>query len=165
MRDNSRYLKWCMKQPRGVRLAAPSQNLVKAYLEKSHSAFKSMQLNAQAGIIEWTVSASYYAKYFAVYALLSKIGAKCEIHDCTIALFEYLFAHVDSHHLVRELKQSKDDRIDAQYYSREIQVNLQQVMDQTRNFMLEIEKIIDSLTPGTIMSLQKKLRELVATQR
>jgi uncharacterized protein (UPF0332 family) len=64
--------------------------LVKAYLEKSRNALKSMEVNAQASIIEWAVSASYYAKYFAVYVLLSKVGVKCEIHDCTITLFEYL---------------------------------------------------------------------------
>ena len=51
-----------------------------------------MEINAQAGLIEWAVSASYYAEYFEVYSLLSKIGVKCEIHDCTIALFDYLFS-------------------------------------------------------------------------
>lgn len=61
-----------------------SENLVKAYFQKSRNALKSMEVNAQAGLAEWSVSASYYAKYFAVYSLLSKIGVKCEIHDCTI---------------------------------------------------------------------------------
>lgn len=87
MRDNSRYLKWCMKQGKGIRLTKPSENLVKAYVAESRNALKSMDVNAKAGISEWAVSASYYARYFAVYALLAKIGVKCEIHDCTIARF------------------------------------------------------------------------------
>jgi len=91
MQNDKRYLNWCLKQSKGIRLVKPSDNLVKAYLEKSRNALKSMEINAQANIVEWAVSASYYAKYFAVYALLSKIGVKCEIHDCTITLFEYLF--------------------------------------------------------------------------
>jgi uncharacterized protein (UPF0332 family) len=66
-----------------------------------------MEVNAQANIEEWTVSASYYAKYFSVYALLSKIGVRCEIHDCTIALFGYLFSSAGYDHLVRELKQCR----------------------------------------------------------
>jgi uncharacterized protein (UPF0332 family) len=115
MRDDKRYLRWCLRQERGIRLTAPSDNLVKAYLEKSRNALRSMEVNAQADIEEWAVSASYYAKYFVVYALLSKIGVKCEIHDCTIALFGSLFSTVECHHLVRELKQSKDDRVDVQY--------------------------------------------------
>ena len=82
------HLKWCLKQRKGVRLVKPSENLVRAYLEKSRNALRSMEVNAREGILEWAVSASYYAKYFAVYALLSKVGARCEIHDCTITLFE-----------------------------------------------------------------------------
>ncbi len=55
-------------------MVAPSENLVRAYLEKSRTAIKSMELNANAGPAEWAVSASYYARYFAVFAILSKRG-------------------------------------------------------------------------------------------
>ena len=48
MQDDRQYLKWCLRQERGIRLVAPSDNLVKAYLEKSHNALKSMEVNAQA---------------------------------------------------------------------------------------------------------------------
>ncbi len=160
MRDNEQYLKWCLRQERGIRLSAPSENLAKAYLEKSHNALKSMEVNAQAGIEEWAVSASYYAKYFAVYALLSKIGVKCEIHDCTIALFGYLFSTAEFHQLVRELKQSKDDRVDVQYYSRKLKVTLAELMQQTKQFVLQIEELIDGLNAEKIAALQQKLREL-----
>jgi hypothetical protein len=43
----------------------PQQNpqlLVKAYLEKSRNALKSMEIKVQASLVEWAVSASYYAK-------------------------------------------------------------------------------------------------------
>jgi len=110
MRDNRRYLRWCLKQSKGIRLVEPSENLANAYLRKSRNALKSMELNAQADIAEWSVSASYYAKYFVIYALLSKIGVKCEIHDCTIKLFEYLFRDSVSSELIRELRRSKEHR-------------------------------------------------------
>ncbi len=93
-----------MKQAKGIRLVKPSDNLVKAYLRKSRNAVKSMEVNAGVGITEWAVSASYYAKYFAVYALLQKIGMKCEIHDCTIALFDHLFHESIPKQLVQELR-------------------------------------------------------------
>lgn len=48
---------------------------------------------------------SYYAKYFAVYALFCKIGLKCEIHDCTISLFRYLFGS-EAPELASEFEQS-----------------------------------------------------------
>ncbi len=87
--DKSR-LDWCLKQTKGIKFTHPSENLTKAYHAKSATALKSMEINAQNNLTEWAVTASYYAKYFAVYSLLCKLGVKCEIHDCTISLFEYL---------------------------------------------------------------------------
>jgi uncharacterized protein (UPF0332 family) len=165
MRDSKQYLKWCLRQERSIRLTAPSDNLVKAYLEKSRNALRSMEVNAQADIEEWAVSASYYAKYFAVYALLSKIGVKCEIHDCTIALFGYLFSTIEYHHLVRELKQSKDDRVDVQYYSRELKIELADLMQQAKQFVLQIEELIDSLNAEKVATLQQKLKELTHARK
>ena len=160
MRDNKQYVTWCLKQERGIRLVAPSDNLVKAYLEKSHNALKSMEVNAQANLQEWAVSASYYAKYFAVYGLLSKIGVKSEIHDCTIAVFGYLFSTTGYDQLVRELKESKDDRVELQYYSRQLKINLTNLMQQTKQFVLRIEELMDGLNAEKVAGLQQKLKEL-----
>ena len=162
MQNERRYLKWCLDQSKGIRLAKPSENLVKAYLEKSKNALKSMDVNAKAGITEWAVSASYYARYFIVYTLLSKIGVKCEIHDCTIALFNYLFGDSVPPQAVRELKQSKENRIEIQYYTRHVEVDLDRLMNQTKIFVLEIEKLIDGLNQEKIVALQKKLKNLIS---
>lgn len=160
MHQNKRYLEWCLNQSKGIRIVKPSDNLLKAYLRKARSALKSMEVNAEVGIIEWAISTSYYAKYFAVYALLSKIGVKCEIHDCTIALFDYLFGDSIPQRLIQELKQSKEDRIETQYYTKEINVNMNKLIDQAKNFVVEIEKIIDGLNVERIKLLQKKLGSL-----
>ena len=105
---------------------------------------------------------SYYAKYFAVYALLQKIGIKCEIHDCTIALFDHLFGDSIPKLLIQELRRSKEDRIEMQYYTQEIKMDLKQLMNQTKNFVLEIEKVMDGLNTESIMLMQKKVRELAS---
>jgi len=160
MRNDKRYLRWCKRQSKGIRIVNPSDNLTKAYLEKSRNALKSMEVNANAGITEWAISAAYYARYFAVYALLSKIGAKCEIHDCTIALFNYLFGSAVQAEMVTQLRQSKQDRIDAQYYSKTIRVDFNDLTSQTKQFMLEIEKLIDGLDAQAINALRSKLNKL-----
>jgi uncharacterized protein (UPF0332 family) len=165
MQDGKGYLKWCLKQAKGIRIVKPSDNLHKAYLRKARSAIKSMEVNAGVGITEWAVSASYYSKYFAVYALLQKIGVKCEIHDCTIELFDYLFHDSIPKQLIQELRRSKDDRIEAQYYTQEIKVDLEQLVNKTKNFVLETEKIIDALNSERIEQLQKKLKELVSSSK
>lgn len=160
MQDDKRYLDWCLKQSKGIRLVKPSDNLVKAYLEKSRNALKSMEINAQASLVEWAVSASYYAKYFAVYALLSKIGVKCEIHDCTITLFEHLFCDSVPREIIKDLRNSKEDRVETQYYTHEISVDLEQVKKKTKKFVLEIENVIDGLNSEKIEELQKRLKVL-----
>ena len=136
-----------------------------AYHLKSRNALKSMELNAKAGIAEWAVSASYYAKYFAVYALLARIGAKCEIHDCTIALFEHLFGDTVSARLIQELKHSKRDRVEMQYYATVVKADMRQVIAQTKNFLLEAEKVLDSLDTQSVLNLQNKLRRLTPATR
>jgi uncharacterized protein (UPF0332 family) len=151
-------LDWCLKQSKGIRIVAPSDNLVKAYREKSKNALKSMEINAQAGLVEWAVSASYYAKYFAVYSLLSKIGVKCEIHDCTITLFEYLFCDSIPKEVIKDLRESKADRVEMQYYTQQISVNLEQVIKGTKKFVLEIENVADGLNSERIAELQKRLK-------
>lgn len=139
------YLKWCLKQSKGIKLLKPSENLARAYLGKSRNALKAMKVNAEAEIIDWAVSASYYAKYFAVYALFWKLGVKCEIHECTIALFEYLFRGKVSDDLIKELR---------------VSVDLDKVTEQTTAFVLKIEELIDSLDQSTVAGLQNELRKL-----
>jgi uncharacterized protein (UPF0332 family) len=162
MQNDKRHFDWCLQQSKGIRIVTPSDNLVKAYREKAKSALKSMQVNAQADLVEWAVSASYYAKYFAVYALLMKIGVKCEINDCTITLFEILFCDNVPKEIIKELRDSKADRVEMQYYTPQISVDLEQVLRKTKKFVLEIESIIDGLTSHRIMELQKRLKDLAS---
>lgn len=160
MDDNRRYLRWCLNQSKGIRIVKPSENLVRAYSAKSRNALKSMEINANAGLDDWAVSTSYYAKYLAVYALLAKIGAKCEIHDCTIALFEHLFGNSVPKELIEELKRSKEDRIETQYYTQEIDVDLEQLVKKTKKFVLDIEQIADGLNSERTITLQKRLKSM-----
>ncbi len=48
-----------------------------------------------------------------------------------------------------------------QYYTEEVKVDLKQLVNQTKNFVLYIERIIDELNAGRIVLLQKEVKELV----
>jgi uncharacterized protein (UPF0332 family) len=156
----AKYLKWCARQKKGIRIVRESENLKKAYLKKSHEALRSMQINAKEGIGEWVVATSYYAKYFAIYALLSRIGVKCGIHDCTIALFSSLYADKLPKRLVDDLRQAKDDRVEAQYYTTEISMDMQEMIEKTTDFVLKIEEIIDGLSAQKTADKRRELRAL-----
>lgn len=160
MQKDKGFLDWCLRQKKGIRIVKPSENLVKAYRQKSRNALKSMEVNAQASLVDWAVSASYYSKYFAAYALLSKIGVKSEIHDRTITLFEHLFSDSIPKEIIKDLRESKEDRVEAQYYTQEISVDLEQVMKRAKKFVLAVEKVTDELNTEKIAELQKKLKIL-----
>ncbi|MGI0074864.1 MAG: HEPN domain-containing protein [Nitrosotalea sp.] len=158
MSVEKKYLKWCAKQKNGIKLIKESENLQKAYLNKSKIAVQSMKVNAKAGLDEWTISTSYYAKYFAVYALLSRIGIKCEIHTCTISLFSYLFSNDISPQLMQDLRQAKDDRVDAQYYTTAVTINSSKILADTKNFVIRVEEIIDRLNSQKISDIRNKIK-------
>lgn len=160
MKTDKQYLKWCAKQSKEIRIVKESTNLQNAYLKKSNEAMRSMQVNAKEGIDEWVISTSYYAKYFAIYALLSRLGIKCEIHDCTIALFGYLFAD-NLPSFFEDIQQAKEDRVEAQYYTTSIPIDSQKIVSKTKEFVLKIEEIIDSLNPEMISDTRSKLKKLV----
>jgi uncharacterized protein (UPF0332 family) len=117
-----------------------------------------MKINAKEGIEEWVVATSYYAKYFAIYVLFSKIGIKCEIHDCTIALFESLFAEAFPKQLLDDLKQAKEERVEAQYYTSETPIDSREVITKTTDFVLTIEEFPDGLSLERVAELRKELK-------
>ena len=69
-------LVWCLKQKRGIRIIEPNPNLTKAYLKKSVSALNTMTAALKIEESDWIATTAYYARYFALYALLMKMGIK-----------------------------------------------------------------------------------------
>ena len=160
MKDDG--LTWCFKQKRGIRITEPNQNLTKAYLKKAASALNTMTATMQINEIEWTATAAYYARYFALYALLMRIGVKSEIHDCTINLAQLLANNKSlSQKLVDEIAEAKQTRIDTQYYiaTQLNQKQIRQNAETARKFVLEIEQTIENITTEQINTIRTRLKE------
>ncbi len=112
-------LEWCRAQKRGLRLTAPSSRLAAVFLGKAQSALNMLDSALGKGEMEWVAATAYYAKYFALYAILTKCGISCEIHDCTLLAMRTLFVErgkLDAS-LYEDILDSKDLRIDLQYYA------------------------------------------------
>ena len=164
--DSEEKIKWCLKQKRGIKIVEPSDNLCKIYLEKAREALKAAIINSRYSINSWAISASYYAKYFSIYALLSKIGIKSEIHDCTIELFSFLFKDKVDEGLIKDIKRSKESRIEFQYYSPIIKpkVDHKKLESETRKFIEEIEKLIENLKEEEIKEIRNRLKRMELTR-
>ncbi len=72
-------IKWCMKLKNGIGIIEPNDNLCSAYIKKSETALQAA--SALNDNMEWQISSCYYAMYFSLYALMMKIGVKCENHS------------------------------------------------------------------------------------
>ena len=68
----NRSIIWCLKQKRGIRIIDPNENLVKEYVRKATGSLNTMNAALQINETEWIMTTAYYARYFALYALLMK---------------------------------------------------------------------------------------------
>ncbi len=157
-----RSIIWCLKQKRGIRIIDPNENLVKEYLRKATSSLNTMNAALQINETEWIMTTAYYARYFALYALLMKMGVKSEIHDCSIAVARLLAREgILIENLVNDISQAKEMRVDVQYYvTKELeQGKVRRNVESTRKFVLEIEKAIENITTEQIESIRNTLNQ------
>ena len=77
-------IKWCCKVKNGISLVEPNKNLAGGFILKAEKWLEDM---SNAKYIESKILFAYYTIYDSVYAILQRIGAKCEIHSCT---FEFI---------------------------------------------------------------------------
>ena len=154
MKENK--FSWCIKQTRGLRLIEINHNLMDVYLRKSKSALNMLSAAMYKGELEWVLDTSYYAKYFAIYALYMKVGIKCEIHDCTISSLKTLFADILPYSICKELKESKELRVGALYYNKDF--GKKQILARanvTAEFCLNVEEAIKTITREDIIKIRK----------
>ena len=165
MQGGDEYIRWCARQGRGIRIVKPSERLGRQYAEKSHDAVLSMRANIGAGLGDWAVSASYYAMYFAVYSLLARVGIRCEIYDCTVAIFGRLFVGGrGGADLAGVLAGAKKDRVAAQYYtSRRGPVDDPDgLVADTCRFVADVEAVADRLDRAGIADVRTRLGRILS---
>ncbi|MFH0869476.1 MAG: HEPN domain-containing protein [archaeon] len=153
---------WCKKQSKGLRLAEPNENLTAVYLRKSRSALNMLDSALEKEELEWILDTSYYAKYFAVYALFMRAGIKSQIHDCTIAALKRLFVEekIVPEGILDELERSKELRVNALYYDKELgQDEILSRASKSAGFCLEVESIIQRLSADKISLVRIKFRK------
>ncbi len=162
MLKDENLLVWCFRQKRGIHIVEPTPNLTRAYLKKATSALNTMTATMQINETEWTATAAYYARYFALYALLMKIGAKSEIHDCTINIAQLLANHnILRQKLVDDIDEAKQTRIDAQYYvaNQTTKTQIRKNAEAARKFVLQIEQTIENITPEQTYTIRTQLKK------
>lgn len=152
-------ISWCKKQKYGIKLIEPNENLSEEYFTNAEESMGVLRDIYETKSNMWLATTKYYIKYFAIYSVLMKIGIKCEIHDCTIAVVDFLEKEDIFHKGTAEtLEKDKNLRIDNQYYlkNKPVEINFQNLS----NFLLQIKEINENLDSETISKIRKKIEEV-----
>ena len=147
-------LAWCKKQKNGIELIETNPNLSQEYIEKAENALRAV--NALEGNKEWQISSAYYAMYFSLYAILMKLGIKCEIHTCTIEIMKKILIKYFSNEEINLLQKSLTARIDSQYYTdrdvkEEQRINM---VENASKFHLKCKEIAIKLTSKEVQAMR-----------
>jgi len=152
-------INWCKKQEKGVKLIEPNDNLSEEYFQNSEESLRVLKSITETKSNMWLATTKYYIEYFAIYSLLMKIGIKCEIHDCTIALVAWLENEgIINKGTAKILENDKELRIDNQYYlkNKPVKINFEELL----SFIISIKEILGKLNYEKIAQIRRKIKEL-----
>lgn len=162
--SDTHEIKWCLHQRKGIRLIEPNINMSKSYLEKAEESRKAMDVHLKEGLPNWVTIAAYYTEYFAFYSLALRYGIKCEIHECMVTLSEvFVECGIIPEKIHYELKKSKQNRINAQYYIKQSlsQEEIKKETIEAKDFVLFIKEKLENLDEEDVVKLRTKLREMI----
>ena len=152
-------LKWCCKQKAGLKIDEPNDNLAKEYLQSAEETLSVLQ-NIKGQSNMWLATTKYYCEYFSIYALLQKIGIKCEIHNCTIEVAKLLEEiKIIPEGYSKKLEKDKDLRIDNQYYLKNYPVHID--IRELSDFILTIKNKVNSITLEEVNKAREELKKII----
>jgi len=150
-------IKWCLKAKNGLELVEPDKDLSDAYLKKAEGSL--MAAFALKGNRDWEISSSYYTMYFSLYAILIKIGIKCEIHSCTISFMQHFLKEYFTAEDIELIEKSQKARIDAQYYSdRNVSDDLyKRIIKSPPLFLAKCKEVLHHINEDSIKQIRGDL--------
>ena len=152
-------INWCKKQNKGIKLIEPNINLSEEYYQNAEESLKVLRSIFATKSNMWLATTKYYIEYFAVYSVLMKIGIKSEIHDCTIAVAEFLEnCNIIKLGISKMLEIDKGLRIDNQYYLKNRDVSID--FEELSKFMVSIKESLSMLDDSKIIELREKINKI-----
>lgn len=150
---------WCLKQKEGIKLVEPNPNLAQSYMRMSQEAIGTMNREIKHNLT-FAISACYYSQYYALYAIMRRIGVKCEIHSCSIEFMQKFLPDKYSSEDVSLVKQAFKLRNLAQYYADQIisQDHYEPIMEKTADFVAKSQTILSSINETIVESIRKEVK-------
>ncbi len=151
-------IKWCLNQKNGLELIKPNTNMPESYLKMAEESINELS-NIKSNI--WTATASYYIFYYSLYALMLRIGIKCEIHSCSLEFMGKFLMNFYGAIDLDMINKAFSARIDLQYYADrpvdKIPIRLARAYCKT--FFIKTKEILSKITEEQIQDIRNKLAE------
>lgn len=125
-------IKWCAKQKNGIKFVKYDEDTFSGFIEQAQDAIIARrELSSE----KWKLVTAYYACYNYLCAILQKLEIKSEIHECTIAISEYIGFSISE---IKFISNLKEKRINAQYNNKLSQYS----ETEFSNFILKCKEIL-----------------------
>lgn len=161
------HIKWCFSK-RNVKIGDPSDVVSNDYLKKSKEAIEVADLLLKNGYYSWSLTASYYAMYFALYSILPKMGVTSENHTCTISIARFLFSrrgHIRED-VIDTVSESMENRVDKQYGTVPTEKGFAaSELEKARKVLIELSSFRNALGKKMIEESRRELEGLLKWAR
>jgi uncharacterized protein (UPF0332 family) len=152
-------ISWCKRKEKGIKLVEPSENLSEEYYKNAEESLRVLRSIKETKSNMWLATTKYYIEYFAAYSILMKLGIKCEIHDCTIEIVDFLEKeNILNQGTTEILSKDKELRIDNQYYLKNKNVKID--FEKLSNFLIMIKSTLFQLDEVTIQKIRSKIEAI-----
>lgn len=110
---------------------------------------------------DWKISTAYYTIYFSLYAILMRLGVKCEIHSCTIEFAKRFLKDYFEESEVGFIKDSLKARIDSQYYVDRIVPGkvYNEMVRKAPEFMIKCKYVLARLNEKRVNEIRDRFRK------
>lgn len=151
-------VEWCLRAKHGLELVEPSPRLAGEYLRKAEGALTVMR---EATPREWKVTAAYYSLYFSLYAVMMRLGMKCEIHACTLLFMRRFLSRYFTPAECALIEGGMRARVDAQYYvGREVPAGLyERLMQLPPGFLEKCRTLVGRIGEREILGIRAALAQ------
>lgn len=152
-------VKWCLNQKNGLEVAEPNAVLADSYIRMAEESLGVLGVVKASRI--WTATTTYYVFYYSLYALMRRIGVKCEIHACSLAFMNQFLGDFYCATDEKMIRQAFTARIDLQYYT-DRPVDDKAIEDAKRHcrtFFIKTKDALARITEDQSITIRKALLE------
>lgn len=141
-----------------MELIEPNENMSQSYLKMAEESIQILTGVEKSRI--WTATTTYYIFYYSLYAVMLRVGVKCEIHSCSLEFMKQCLSSFYSHVDIKMIAKAFQARVDLQYYANRPvdELLVAEVKSYCTTFFIKTKDILARMNKNDIEIVRKKLK-------